>query len=214
MNTDRNLNFSCASLIVRGCFDLVLLVFCLLVYFVAFAFVFVVLVSLNTQRTRTLFWCSTNVHNIYLCSFYLSHSLSTSSLSVSSTSSRGSISASSRGSLSASSRGSLNSINHYADTNDHTLTGYLTTCPPIYESHVLSTKAETTEGLANISNGYHSPYMAHGSRGDISSISPPNIESPQGASPNRNVSNTNLNFSVRLFIIVSFEFKLILICHS
>ena len=150
--------------------------------------------------------------HIYLCSFYLSRSLSTSSLSVSSTSSRGSISASSRGSLSASSRGSLNSINHYADTNDHTLTGYLSTCPPIYESHVLSTKAETTEGLANISNGYHSPYMVHGSRGDISSMSPPNMESLHGASPNRNVSNPNLNFSVRVYTF--FEFKLTIMCHS
>lgn len=117
-------------------------------------------------------------------------SLSNSSLSVSSTSSRGSISASSRGSLSASSRGSLNSINFHAETNEHTLTGYchhLTNCPPIYESHILATKAETTEGLASISNGYHSPFTTHSNRGDITSMSPPTID--QNIPTSRNASS-------------------------
>jgi len=118
-------------------------------------------------------------------------SLSSSTLSVSSTSSRGSISASSRGSLSASSRGSLNSINYYPGENPVLSNEHLnhapycnhpsSSCPPIYESHILATKAETTEGLAT-TNGYHYPPQnntrptTHDTRPnnrDINSMSPP-----------------------------------------
>lgn len=71
MNADKYLDLGCASLVVPGCFDLVLLVFCLFVYF--FVFVIVVLVSLNTQRIRTLFWCSTNMYNIFTFVLFIYH---------------------------------------------------------------------------------------------------------------------------------------------
>ncbi|XP_065670616.1 protein WWC3 isoform X6 [Hydra vulgaris] len=75
-------------------------------------------------------------------------SLSASTLSVSSTSSRGSASTETR-----SSRGSLNSLGHQVElASDNSANLYhltSTSCPPIYESRVLASQAETSEGLNN-----------------------------------------------------------------
>lgn len=111
-------------------------------------------------------------------------SLSASTLSVSSTSSRGSISTGSRGSLSASSRGSLNSLCLHGDAagnEHHSSFCHLpsNTCPPIYESSILATRAETTEGLATMTPvENHSPYLSNSkvslySRDSNPSVSPP-----------------------------------------
>lgn len=105
-------------------------------------------------------------------------SLSSSTLSVSSTSSRGSLSTGSRGSLSASSRGSLNSVGLYGIDGlngvDHLSSAYMapsSACPPIYEQSVLSSKGETTSGLAITSD--QGPQSISNSRISLTSISPP-----------------------------------------
>jgi len=98
-------------------------------------------------------------------------SLSTSTMSVSSSSSRGSYG--SHGSLSASSRGSLNSLVHHpshpdsyqqSPGNQEHYTQYhlpSTSCPPIYEAHILATKenAEAVVVSSNV-NGFSSPYLS------------------------------------------------------
>ena len=102
---------------------------------------------------------------------YFSFSLSTSTMSVSSSSSRGSYG--SHGSLSASSRGSLNSLVHHpshpdsyqqSPGNQEHYTQYhlpSTSCPPIYEAHILATKenAEAVVVSSNV-NGFSSPYLS------------------------------------------------------
>ena len=121
---------------------------------------------------------------ILLLTFFR-YSLSASTLSVSSTSSRGSISTGSRGSLSASSRGSLNSLCLHGEvtSSDH-YSSFChipsNTCPPIYESHILATKAETTEGLATTTptDQQQSAYLSNSklslySRDSNQSLSPP-----------------------------------------
>lgn len=94
-------------------------------------------------------------------------SLSTSTLSLSSSSSRGSVSTGSRGSLNSlvgwHGNDTVNGLDHYS---------YLapsSTCPPIYEQSIYSTKGETTKGLSTI-NATENP---SNSRVSLNSLSPP-----------------------------------------